>query len=307
MPIGLVDTHWGGTNIQAWSSPAALAKCSSFNVGDGPNDHSSSLYNGMLAPLFPLQIAAAVWYQGESNVGGSEWYECALGAMIEDWRGSFGWDFPFGIVQLSGYGRVGIGCAGDECVADDSYPVADLRGAELGVVGSVPGTFLAVSVDYEDPDPLNNSAGDIHPRNKMEVGRRLGEGLRGRVTPSLSGCSVGNGTLTIELRGVAGGTVAGLTKEGIEVLKEDGTWVDAPILEASGAQVVVDTGAAKGDVAGVRYAWRDSPCCKQEEYDASACPIGGGGMCSLYVSQDGEGWDVPVSSFWAPIDDGNCV
>ena len=26
-PIGLVDTDWGGTPVEAWSSPDALAKC----------------------------------------------------------------------------------------------------------------------------------------------------------------------------------------------------------------------------------------------------------------------------------------
>ena len=27
MPAGLVDTDWGGTPVEAWSSPDALAKC----------------------------------------------------------------------------------------------------------------------------------------------------------------------------------------------------------------------------------------------------------------------------------------
>ena len=27
IPIGLVDTNWGGTPVEAWSSPDALAKC----------------------------------------------------------------------------------------------------------------------------------------------------------------------------------------------------------------------------------------------------------------------------------------
>lgn len=26
-PIGLIDTNWGGTPVEAWSSPDALAKC----------------------------------------------------------------------------------------------------------------------------------------------------------------------------------------------------------------------------------------------------------------------------------------
>ena len=27
VPIGLLDTNWGGTPVEAWSSPDALAKC----------------------------------------------------------------------------------------------------------------------------------------------------------------------------------------------------------------------------------------------------------------------------------------
>lgn len=34
-PVGLVDTDWGGTPIESWSSPDALAKCnpnSGYNI-----------------------------------------------------------------------------------------------------------------------------------------------------------------------------------------------------------------------------------------------------------------------------------
>ncbi len=31
-PIGLVDTDWGGTRVEAWSSPDALAKCTASKL-----------------------------------------------------------------------------------------------------------------------------------------------------------------------------------------------------------------------------------------------------------------------------------
>lgn len=107
IPVGLIASHWGGTNIEAWMSPAALADCADNVVAYGdpaPNDHPSSLYNGMIAPLIDTAIKGAIWYQGETNVGASDFYSCALPAMILDWRAKFGYEFPFGIVQLSGYG-----------------------------------------------------------------------------------------------------------------------------------------------------------------------------------------------------------
>ena len=30
--IGLVDTDWGGTPVEAWSSPDALAKCKNTTI-----------------------------------------------------------------------------------------------------------------------------------------------------------------------------------------------------------------------------------------------------------------------------------
>lgn len=30
-PIGLVETNWGGTRIEAWSSPDALKRCAGFS------------------------------------------------------------------------------------------------------------------------------------------------------------------------------------------------------------------------------------------------------------------------------------
>lgn len=34
-PIGLVETNWGGTRIEAWSSPDALKRCAGFSGRKG--------------------------------------------------------------------------------------------------------------------------------------------------------------------------------------------------------------------------------------------------------------------------------
>ncbi len=62
------------------------------------------LYNGMLAPIAPLAITGAIWYQGESNAERAYQYRKLLPAMIADWRKLFGQgDFPFYIVSLPAY------------------------------------------------------------------------------------------------------------------------------------------------------------------------------------------------------------
>jgi hypothetical protein len=83
VPIGLVASDWGGTRVEAWSSPDALAKCpgaeeadatveasaAAILFNDPPPDPNtaSALYNGMIAPILPLRFKLATWYQGQSN------------------------------------------------------------------------------------------------------------------------------------------------------------------------------------------------------------------------------------------------
>src|ERR1017187_9687866 len=47
------------------------------------------LYEGMLAPIAPLSITGALWYQGEQNSERGFQYRRILPAMIEDWRKLF--------------------------------------------------------------------------------------------------------------------------------------------------------------------------------------------------------------------------
>jgi sialate O-acetylesterase len=118
VPIGLVSSNWGGTIVQAWSSPEALSKCKvsedeqtttttttavTETAKRGPNDNSV-LWNAMIVPLLDLSLKGAIWYQGESNTGHAEYYSCAFPAMITDWRSRFfhsGRELVFLFVQLA--------------------------------------------------------------------------------------------------------------------------------------------------------------------------------------------------------------
>lgn len=119
VPLGLLSSNWGGTPVEAWSSPEALEKCKSTQTDDrsvdvnaGPNPHEPSvLWNAMMYPLLNMSIYGAIWYQGEANSGDPAKYNCTFPAMISDWRskwneatgGSTDMTFPFGFVQVNSH------------------------------------------------------------------------------------------------------------------------------------------------------------------------------------------------------------
>ena len=117
------------------------------------------LFNGMIAPLLPFAIKGAIWYQGESNASRPRQYQTLLPTMIRDWRAHFGvGDFPFFIVSLANY--LGVQTQPSE------GGWAELREAQWFASQRVPNTGIAMAIDIGD-------AGNIHPTNKQEVGRRL--------------------------------------------------------------------------------------------------------------------------------------
>ena len=64
------------------------------------------LWNGMIAPLTPLPIRGAIWYQGESNSALERFplYNRIMRTLIEDWRRQWGVGaFPFLYVQISNF------------------------------------------------------------------------------------------------------------------------------------------------------------------------------------------------------------
>ncbi|XP_038609330.1 sialate O-acetylesterase [Tachyglossus aculeatus] len=189
-PIGLVASSWGGTPIEAWSSPRALRECGLPQEGArarrpasaasaGPAA-SSVLWNAMIHPLLNMTLKGVIWYQGEANsVLNTDLYNCTFPALIRDWRRAFHRGsraqtsplFPFGFVQLS-------------TMAEESRDVADgfprirwHQTADFGFAPNpqMPNTFMAVAMDLGDPD---SPFGSIHPRDKQTVAYRLQLGAR---------------------------------------------------------------------------------------------------------------------------------
>jgi len=125
----------------------------------GPNSFPTLLYNAMLSPLIPYAIKGAIWYQGETNAGRAFQYRKAFPLMITDWRQHWGeGDFPFYFVQLASFNAANGN-------SEHGSAWAELREAQSMTL-SLPNTGMAVTTDIGE-------AGDIHPKNKQDVGKRL--------------------------------------------------------------------------------------------------------------------------------------
>jgi sialate O-acetylesterase len=132
----------------------------------------SCMYNAMISPLVRFPIKGALWYQGESNGNEGESYSHKMGALVNGWRkawnevppvgaGASVGEFPFYFVQLASYQGTNSNPAGG-----DGW--AKLREAQTKSL-AITNTGMAVILDTV---PLNQ-AGDIHPKNKYDVGTRL--------------------------------------------------------------------------------------------------------------------------------------
>jgi hypothetical protein len=68
--IGLIESSWGGTRIESWSSRRALDRCSipqsSLWMQSDPNENSV-LWNAMVHPFLRHSIYGVLWYQGKGR------------------------------------------------------------------------------------------------------------------------------------------------------------------------------------------------------------------------------------------------
>lgn len=120
---------------------------------------AASIYDRMIAPLIPFSIRGNVWYQGESNEDRAEQYGILLPTMIRAWRERWGeGNFSFAIVQLPNYR--------DPKPEPVDEPWSFIREAQRRTALEVPNSGLIVTIDIGE-------AHDIHPKDKLDVGKRM--------------------------------------------------------------------------------------------------------------------------------------
>jgi sialate O-acetylesterase len=229
--------------------PASLA-----STGGDPN-RPTVLYNAMISPLEPFAVRGAIWYQGESNADAATQYRTLFPDLIRDWRTHWnakadGSDFSFYFVQLANY------------MDRTNEPVqsgwAELRDAQSNTLG-VPGTGMASAIDIGD-------GGNIHPRNKQDVGKRLALNALAKTYgqnveysgPTFQSMKVVGNTARIAFTHAGGlKTSDGKAPRTFAIQGEDGKWVAASARIEGDAIVLSGEGVATPTA--VRYAWANNP------------------------------------------------
>lgn len=308
VPIGIVNSSWGGTPVEAWMSPSALDSDPAFAVvserwskvladypaqkaahdiahaawrearaaaqgrgerfttpeprapmGPGSSHAPATLHHGMIHPLLPYALRGAIWYQGETNAGRASEYHALFSAMIRGWRADFGQgDLPFYWVQLAAYRASG----------GDNNEWAFLREAQDRTL-ALPATGQAVILDSAVSD-----YGDIHPRAKLPVGRRLARLALARTYGFADLADSGPRFAGAELVAATDSAPAALrvtfqpegrrlrhpAREltGFEIAGEDRVFHPASARIDSGRAVIISSPAVTSPVA-VRYAWKNWP------------------------------------------------
>jgi sialate O-acetylesterase len=195
VPIGMINNAWGGSACESWirrdllaadpiykpmmdrwaQSEERFAQLSAKKDGELSEDEKKDLnglrnqmagnarpaniYNGVLKSHLGYGIRGAIWYQGESNAGRAYQYRDLFPLMINSWRDEWKQgDFPFYWVQLADF-------MGEKPQPDESA-WAELREAQTMTMSRLPKTGEAVIIDIGEGK-------DIHPKNKVDVGRRL--------------------------------------------------------------------------------------------------------------------------------------
>lgn len=253
-------------DLACWKEVAKKAKKEGRPVPRAPRDpvalrkrkgNVGGLFNGKIAPLIPYAIRGAVWYQGEANTRGDKarFYQYQLPLLVTDWRARWGSEFPFAWVQLPNF------TAGEGWCAVREAMLKSLK---------VPNTGMAVAIDIGEPK-------NIHPKNKQEVGRRLGMWALGTVYgkkiatsgPLPTAHTVRGHEMVVSFAHADGGLVAKRGNlKGFVIAGADHQWKPAQA-RIEGDVVVVSSPDVPQPVA-VRYAWTDNPDCNL--YNAAGLP-----------------------------------
>ncbi len=165
IPVGIIVTARGGSNIESWTDSATLATVKPVVIPSVVNwqdahETPTILYNTMLYPFVGFSIKGIIWSQGESNIGNHAQYKTLFTNLITSWRTQ--WDqgeFPFYFAQLAPY-------ESPDAYDNGKYPL--LREAQLNTMLTTSNTGMAVTLDI-------GSLATVHYPKKKVVGDRLAQ------------------------------------------------------------------------------------------------------------------------------------
>lgn len=261
VPVGLILTSWGGTEIQSWMAKEALETYQTVgleevDITQNTKHIPTALFNAMVSPLVPYTVKGMLWYQGESNRLEPQRYRQLFPAMVKDWRARWGQgDFPFYYVQIAPY-------LYDK--RNDHFQEVEnsafLREAQLQSLDDIPNSGMAVTMDIGESHT-------IHPPQKKEVADRLlyialnqsyGQTAVDYLGPTYSSLTAKDGGLVLNFDHIDDtGLFAYGKLEGFEIAGEDRKFYPAEAkIVGNHKQVFVKSPKVPNPVA-VRYAWRN--------------------------------------------------
>lgn len=226
----------------------------------------STLSNAMIEPLDGYGLSGAVWYQGETNTNEGARYRELLAGLMADWRERFRPELPFLVVQLANFGPPPVtpGVSG----------WAELRESQRLAVAADDHAGLAVAIDLGD-------RWDIHPGQKLELGRRLARAGRHVVYgeeiapsgPEVREARRQADEVVVTFDHVTGRltTYSGDPALGFELCGPEGAncrYAEARP-DGSVVRIAIPAGAAAAEV---RYAWADNPTVNL--FDETGLPAG---------------------------------
>lgn len=166
IPIGIIESAWGGTRIEAWLPKSKASAYSeiiipkSLSKKESRRKKPTALYNAMIHPFRDYAIKGVLWYQGETNRHNPGPYKQYMHDLVDAWR--IQWnrpELPFYMVQIAPYGYAKYR---DGKVLDANR----IREAQALAAQEIPNTGIVITTDVGKCD-------DIHPPEKETIADRM--------------------------------------------------------------------------------------------------------------------------------------
>lgn len=225
VPVGIIVAAWGGTPAEVWTpresviSDPVLANYS-YEVTPWWPVEAGSLYNSMIRPVIPYEIAGCIWYQGEANHTRADSYARLMQRLITSWRTEFNKEFPFYLVQIAPF----------TYNSKDNGPA--LLRQQQAMLPKMMNKVKMITVS-----DLTENVEDIHPRDKRRAGLRLsylalddtyGKFAGDYESPAFKEAYHKGDQLFITFDGVKKGLeIRGDKIEGLKIAGDDGIWKEA--------------------------------------------------------------------------------
>ena len=274
IPIGIINTSWGGTRVESWMPQSALEDIlSKEQIEHKKTVHSikpTELYCGMIAPIRNFSARGFLWYQGCSNLGDNDHYDTMMARMVEQWRKDWGDEqnaMPFYYVMIAPYIYDGSN--------DTAYPLFVEN--QVRALEKIPNSGMAATTDIGEERC-------IHPAQKFEVGQRLAalalQQTYGQLgfepkAPQMAAYSIKDGKAVITLSNCELGLTPwyGEAVEGFEIAGADKVFHKAEATITARQEVTVSSPEVKQPVA-VRYSFRNfAPGNLKNVYGIPAVPF----------------------------------